>query len=103
MQEIRPNGGRPDKYPTKPPFLNQSKKESIMKNLFTRAKAQAAVLGTTLAMPLLALADDDLSTTAVTEIGKLKPMVVAVGGAFLGVALAFVGYKVIMKVINRGG
>lgn len=75
-----------------------------MKNLFTRAKAQAAVLGTTLAMPLLALADDaDLSATAVTEIGKLKPMVAAVGGAFLGVALAFVGYKVIMKVINRGG
>ena len=74
-----------------------------MKNLINNAKARAAVLGTTLAMPILAFADDDLSTTAVTEIGKLKPMVAAVGGAFLGGALAFVGYKVIMKVINRGG
>lgn len=54
--------------------------------------------------PILAFAEDaDLSATAVTEIGKLKPMVAAVGGAFLGVALAFVGYRVIMKVINRGG
>ncbi|VDG99789.1 Uncharacterised protein [Helicobacter pametensis] len=75
-----------------------------MKNLINNAKARAAVLGTTLAMPLLAFAEEaDLSTTAVTEIGKLKPMVAAVGGAFLGVALAFVGYRVIMKVINRGG
>lgn len=75
-----------------------------MKNLINNAKARAAVLGTTLAMPILAFAEDaDLSATAVTEIGKLKPMVAAVGGAFLGVALAFVGYKVIMKVINRGG
>ena len=74
-----------------------------MKNLINNAKARAAVLGTTLAMPILAFAEDDLSTTAVAEIGKLKPIVTAVGGAFLGVALAFVGYRVIMKVINRGG
>ena len=74
-----------------------------MKDLINNAKTRAAVLGTTLAMPILAFAEDDLSTAAVAEIGKLKPMVAAVGGAFLGVALAFVGYKVIMKVINRGG
>lgn len=75
-----------------------------MKNLINSAKARTAVLAAALTTPILAFAEDaDLSATAVTEIGKLKPMVAAVGGAFLGVALAFVGYRVIMKVINRGG
>lgn len=73
-----------------------------MKNLINNAKARAAVLGTTLAMPILAFAEDDLSTTAVAEINKLKPMVAAIGGAFLGVSLAVVGYYVIRRIINRG-
>jgi len=73
-----------------------------MKNLINNTKARAAVLGTTLAMPILAFAEDDLSTTAVAEINKLKPMVAAIGGVFLGVALTIVGYFVIRKIVNRG-
>lgn len=74
-----------------------------MKKLINNAKTRAAVLGTTLTMPLLAFADEaDIGAKAVAEIDKLKPMVAAVGGAFLGVALAIVGYKVISRIVNRG-
>ena len=69
----------------------------------TNVKQKLALMAATVATSLPALAaDDDLGAKAVTEIDKLKPMVAAVGGAFLGVALAIVGYYVIKRIVNRG-
>lgn len=70
-----------------------------MKNV----KQKLALMAVTAATAVPALADDaDLGAKAVAEIDKLKPMVAAVGGAFLGVALAIVGYFVIKRIVQRG-
>lgn len=74
-----------------------------MRKFINTTGAKFTAVCTALAVPVLAHAEEaDIGAKAVAEIDKLKPMVAAVGGAFLGVALAIVGYKVISRIVNRG-
>lgn len=60
-----------------------------------------AALGTALAVPMMARAEGEVWTEAVTELTALKVGVIAVGGVILGLTIASVGFFVIKRMANR--
>ncbi len=71
-----------------------------LQQLKTRGR-QAAAFAVTAALPMMAMAEEDLLSTAGTELGLLKAGIIAFGGVVIGIAIAMATIGIAKRGVNK--